>query len=222
MEPRQLFSEKHARYENFIRAVGYPQGLHAFFVNSDLPRPGMRVLDAGCGTGAVTLALREAMLHRGMASGPMHAFDLTPAMIDRFRQALSIRRIQGVDVIQCNVLSLNKLPPSWHDYDLVVSASMLEYVPRNQLTSALLGLRGVLKDEGALLVFITRRNWLTRPLIGRWWHSNLYSATEVQRAFREAGFATLSFRRFPHRFRYLNVWGHIVEARQQPKNTLST
>ena len=103
-------------------------------------------------------------------------------------------------------------PPSWRDYDLIVSASMLEYVPRTRLGTALGGLRSLLKEGGSLLLFITRRNWLTRPLIGRWWHSNLYRAEELEQAFREAGFLRVAFRRFPARFRYLALWGHIVEA----------
>lgn len=63
-----------------------------------------------------------------------------------------------------------------------------------------------------LLVFITRRNRLTKPLIGRWWKSNLYDAGDLERSFREAGFAAIAFHRFPLWFRHLGLWGHIVEA----------
>ena len=51
----------------------------------------------------------------------------------------------------------------WTDYDLIVSASMLEYVPRKRLAEALAALRGRLTDQGRLILFITKRNWLTRP-----------------------------------------------------------
>lgn len=59
-EPQQLFTERHDTYVRFIRAMRYPQGLRAYFLASSLLCPGVRVLDAGCGTGALTLAVYDA------------------------------------------------------------------------------------------------------------------------------------------------------------------
>ena len=67
-------------------------------------------------------------------------------------------------------------------------------------------------QPSGLLLFITRKNRLTRPLIGRGWQSNLYDAGDLEQAFREAGFAPITFHRFPAWFRHLGLWGHIVEA----------
>jgi len=211
-DPSRLFSEKHGSYARFIRFVRYPQGIRAFFLRSPLLRSGLRVLDAGCGTGIVTLALRDALLRRGLTPGPLHAFDLTPAMLDRFRHTLLIRAIEGVETAQANVLELDSLPDAWAEYDLIVSASMLEYVPRHRLADALRGLRGRLREDGRFLLFITRRNWLTRPLIGRWWQSNLYDAEELRDAFRRAGFSQYAFRHFPPASCYLALWGYVIDA----------
>jgi len=112
------------------------------------------------------------------------------------------------------VLHLDTLPADWRDYDLIVSASMLEYVPRERFAEALRGLRERLKYGGRLVLFITRRNPLTNVLIGRWWQSNLYAAPELVEAFRAAGFSRVSFPGFPLAARYLSVWGHVVEAVQ--------
>jgi len=142
----------------------------------------------------------------------MHAFDLTPAMLELFRRTLRKRGIEGIDVAQADVLRLNALPASWSDYDLIVTASMLEYLPRERFSEGLSGLRSRLQKAGRLLLFITRRNWLTKPLIGRWWQSNLYAAGDLVQSFREAGFAPVRFHRFPARFRHLGLWGHIIEA----------
>jgi cyclopropane fatty-acyl-phospholipid synthase-like methyltransferase len=141
----------------------------------------------------------------------MYAFDLTPAMLDRFRERLRAREIT-VELTPADVLRLSELPEGWNEYDLVVSASMLEYIPRGQFASALAGLRRLLRDDGRLILFVTRRNWLTRPLIGRWWASNLYSAAELQDAFCTAGFHVAAFAGFPLPFRYLDTWGYVVVA----------
>lgn len=211
-DPRQLFTDRPDTYARFIRAMRYPQGLRAFWLASPLLRPGLRVLDAGCGTGALTLALWEAAERCGIELGALDGFDLTPAMLDRLRATLERRHIDRIRLAQANVLQLDALPASWREYDLVVSASMLEYVPRERFPDALRGLRARLQEGGRLVLFITRRNPLTRVLIGRWWESNLYTAPELTQAFAAAGFSRTAFRSFPLAASYLSVWGHIVEA----------
>lgn len=197
----------------FVSFTRYPQGIRAYFLESPLLRSGISVLDAGCGTGIVTLALREALLTRGFTPGHLHGFDLTPAMIEQFSNSLRAQAIEGVEIVQANVLELDRLPGSWGNYDLIVSASMLEYVPGDRFVAALRGLRVLLNEEGTFVLFITRKNWIMRHLIGRWWQSNIYTVAEVQESFSRAGFSTIEFRRFPLLFSYLGLWGFIVEAR---------
>src|SRR2546430_10939467 len=123
-DARQFFTDRHATYARFIRAMRYPQGLRAFFLGSPLVRSGLRILDAGCGTGALTLAVRDAFVRRGCAPKALHAFDLTPAMLDRLRETLRRRGINGVELAEANVLQLDALPASWRGDDLVVSAAV--------------------------------------------------------------------------------------------------
>lgn len=212
-DPQRLFTERHETYDRFIRFVRYPQGLRACFLRSPLLRPGLRILEAGCGSGALTLALRDALAARGFPPATFHAFDLTPTMLAQLEARLAGRGITGVELRQANVLKLDALPATWTGYDLLVSASMLEYVPRDRFVDALRALRGRLRAGGTMVLFVTRRNPLTRVLIGRWWASNLYTADELAAAFAAAGFATVAFRRFPPSAAHLTPWGHIVEAR---------
>jgi cyclopropane fatty-acyl-phospholipid synthase-like methyltransferase len=212
-DARQLFTEKPDVYARFIRAMRYPQGLRAFWLASSLLRSGLRVLEAGCGTGALTLAVWDAAERRGIGLDGLDAFDLTPAMLDRLRTTLRHRSgIERIQLAEANVLQLDQLPAAWRDYDLVVSASMLEYVPRERFADALRGLRERLRDRGRFVLFMTRRNPFTRVLIGRWWKSNLYTAPELRAAFLAAGFSRVRFPGFPLAARYLSAWGHVVEA----------
>jgi hypothetical protein len=86
--------------------------------------------------------------------------------------------------------------------------------PRSLSTEAfsLLG-AGRLRKDDSLVLFITRRNWLTRPLIGRWWQANLYDADELREAFSHAGFSQCFFRGFPSAAHHLALWGYAIEAR---------
>jgi cyclopropane fatty-acyl-phospholipid synthase-like methyltransferase len=209
-----LFTERTDSYLRFIRSVGYPLAIRAYFERCPFLRSGLRILDAGCGTGVVSLGIRGALLSHGFTVGGIDAFDLTPAMLDRFRQTLERRGIADVRLAEANVLELDRLPATWGRYDLVVSASMLEYIPRESLPAALYGLRALLHESGAMVLFITKRNWLMKPLIERWWRANLYTRSELHAAFQQAGFSRISFRHFPLLYRILDIWGHIVEAEQ--------
>jgi SAM-dependent methyltransferase len=211
-EPERFFSERHELYARFIRWVRYPQGLRATMLASPLLRPDLRILEAGCGTGALTFAVHDAMARRHLAPAVHQAFDLTPAMLDHLRGQMRRRDVNGIELARADVLALDALPAGWTGYDLVVSASMLEYVPRERFVEALRALRARLREGGHFLLFMTRRNPLTRVLIGRWWASNLYTAPELRAALAAAGFSAIAFRRFPFAAAHLAPWGHVVEA----------
>ena len=210
---RTLYSSRTSLYELMIRLLGYRQGLTRFFAQADFLRPGMSVLDAGCGTGAATLALHTALGESNLLPARFHAFDLTPLMISRFWKALDEHPIAGIELVAANVLQLQALPASWHNYDLVVSSAMLEYLPKADLPRALRGLWLRMKVDGTLVVFISRQTSFMVPFIQKWWQANLYGKRELRAAFAEAGFSQVDFQAFPGPYGYLNAWGHIVVAR---------
>ena len=218
---QQLYSSRSGLYEAMIRLLRYPQGLTKFFLRANFLRPGLKVLDAGCGTGAATLALHEALAARHLLPAQVHAFDLTPFMLGRFAQHLDQHPVAGIELKVADALNLGTLPENWRDYDLIISSAVLEYLPKADLAAALEGLRLRLKTGGSLMVFITRQSPCMVPFIGRWWHANLYGKTELRRAFRQAGFGQLDFQAFPSPYNYLNWWGHVVVARPLAEGAVS-
>lgn len=211
---QELYTAGIDRYSSFITAFQSPQGMLALLRRSDLIRPGLRVLDAGCGFGMVTFAFIEAMGKKKLDYRNIDAFDLTPAMLARFQSQLKVRGIIGVQLRQADVLALETLPPSWTDYDLILSASMLEYLPKQDLPHALAGLRARLASEGRILVVITRKSPETKVLIEWLWHAERYTKDELLRAFAEAGFRDPVFRQFPWPYFWLNRANYVVEAQR--------
>ena len=68
-----------------IATVGYPKDLGAILVYGDI-FPGARILEAGCGSGAVTMALLRAVGERGS----LVSYDVRQDMIDRTRENVSV------------------------------------------------------------------------------------------------------------------------------------
>lgn len=213
-EVQELYTASADGYLRFAAAFGYRQGLGAVIAGSGLLRPGLRVLDAGCGAGTVTFALLDALERQKIGYQTIDAFDLTPAMLERFAAGLAARGCTEIHPRQANVLALDEqLPGEWRGYDLILSASMLEYLPKEQLPVALASLRARLAPGGTLLVFITRANLPMRVLIGWLWRSETYRRAELARAFAAAGLREVGFLSFPWRWFWLNQWGYVVKAK---------
>lgn len=102
--------------------------------------PGERVLDAGCGAGAATLAAAEAV----GASGRVTAIDLAPGMVARTEAALAERNIDWVDVY----LGDAEAPDVPGPYDVVVSSLVIFFLP--DPTAALRAYLGLLAEGGRL------------------------------------------------------------------------
>lgn len=183
-----LYTERLSAYGAFISFFRSRDALRALLERSGLLRPKLRVLDAGAGFGTATFALLEALRAKDIEAQAIDAFDLTPAMLDQFQAELDSRGIILVRHKRANVLELeDELCPAWRDYDLIITASMLEYVPKESLPRALSALRARLAQDGNLLVVITRKNWITKVLIEWWWHAARYSGKELREAFATAG-----------------------------------
>ena len=207
---QELYTKSIDRYASFIAAFQSPLAMQALLQTSRLLRDGLRVLDAGCGFGMVTFALLKALREKNLDYKAIDAFDLTPAMLTRFRNEVETRGINRVQLEQADVLNLDSLPQSWTNYDMIISASMLEYLPKKDLPRALAGLHARLVPDGHILVMITRKTPETKVFIEWWWHAERYTKNELLRAFAEAGFQNPIFQRFPWPYFWLNRANYIV------------
>lgn len=193
-EAQNLYAGRASFYERlFVRFLGWSRELERFFQKSDTMQRNSKILDAGCGTGVITRVLYELARKRDYGGITFHAFDLTQEMLDVFHQWAVERGADDIDMRQADVLKMETLPQGWKDYDLIISSTMLEYLPGHKVKEALINLRNLLGTGGRLLVFVTKRNLMTRWLARKWWKTNIYAESEIESLFRDAGFHTIKF-----------------------------
>jgi ubiquinone/menaquinone biosynthesis C-methylase UbiE len=133
-----------AYYDLTFKLNGYGRSLDKYLENYPLPvSRGAKILDAGCGTGLLTLALLRN-LHFPVN---ITAVDLSATSITAARKAVaeSDGRTRDVTFAEGNLLSL---PFSDNSLDLVVTSGALEYVP---LEEGMTELSRVLAPGGHLL-----------------------------------------------------------------------
>jgi cyclopropane fatty-acyl-phospholipid synthase-like methyltransferase len=91
---------------------------------------------------------------------------------------------------------------------------MLEYIPKPKINQAIRNLSDLLKEDGTILIFITKRNLFMRLLIKMWWKANMYDKAEIMEVLTEAGFQEVNFKKFLFPYWHLNIWGFIIEAKK--------
>ena len=152
----------------------------AFIVERLALAPGMRILDAGCGPGRLTVPLAR----RVGASGRVVALDIQPGMVARARVKVEAAGLGNVDFL---VAALGRGTLAANHFDRAVLVTVLGEIPDR--TAAFAELFSAMKPDGVLAVVevIFDPHFQTRPAV---------TALAIASGFREKAF-------FGHRWAYV-------------------
>jgi ubiquinone/menaquinone biosynthesis C-methylase UbiE len=145
-------------YDLMFRVNGYGRSVERYLRETPLPlTAGARVLDAGCGTGLLTLALLRVLKRPAAVT----SIDLSRRSLQTARRAVEKQRPSvrhTVTFAQANALAL---PFADDTFDLVMTSGVLEYLP---LREGLGELARVLAPGGHLFFVPVRPSPATRLL----------------------------------------------------------
>lgn len=109
-------------------------------------KPGQRVLEIGCGSGAYTTFVARAV----GPEGTVEALDIQPAMLKQLEKKLDLPENQDIKNIRSHLASAHELPFEDGSIDLVYLITVLPEIPDQG--KALAEIKRVLKPEGILAV----------------------------------------------------------------------
>lgn len=212
--PARLYTEEYFRtacegYDEFNASEGeaLSRRLRAAFELAEV-RPGMRVLDVGCGRG-------EILLHCAQLGAHACGVDYAPAALQLARRAVTTRELPAPGRVTLGQANARRLPFADAAFDRVLLFDVVEHLHPWELQAALLEARRVLRPAGRLIVHTAPNLWydryayplvrLARRLMGQGAHYpqnprhflvdanahvhvNEQSLLSLQRALRRAGF----------------------------------
>ncbi|MEO7507628.1 MAG: class I SAM-dependent methyltransferase [Pyrinomonadaceae bacterium] len=175
-------------YDFSFKFNGYSRSLEGY-LRKHLPHlgPGARILDAGCGTGLMTLALVKTI----QSQVKITAVDLSHSSLATARKAAGGKRCRDhhVSFTQANMLAL---PFADHSFDMIVTSGALEYV---SLQDGLGEIARVIAPGGYLLHLPVRPSPASRVL-EYLFQFKVHSPREVARQTNRF-FHVVTYHKFP-------------------------
>ncbi|MBI4832267.1 MAG: class I SAM-dependent methyltransferase [Candidatus Lindowbacteria bacterium] len=192
-----------SQYKILTRWFLYPRGIRDFIFRTVPIKDNDLILDAGCGYGVLSRAIREKIGRQDLKGVKQYAFDISEDMLHGFREAGA----DGIDLRRHDVREL-----SYDDdyFDLIVTSAMLEYVP--DIDNGLASLKRRLKPGGRIYVFMSKKTRLNDFLFQPFGKPRCYSYEELESILIRVGFQDIKWNKFPLTSCWLNLWGMIVAA----------
>lgn len=193
----KLYRKRALIYNAMSESVGRKRSFRRFFLKKNYLKKGSRILDAGCGSGIVIQSLIKSSTKKNVTNSEFYGFDLTQAMLKVFKRWIKKQSYNNIHLYNANVLEIDKqLPKSWTNFDLILSANMLEHLPRNKFALAIKKLKKLLKKNGKLLVFIEGDNIINRTFVKMIWGSEVYTKEQLLYIFKKVGFKRPKINKF--------------------------
>jgi len=167
---------------SWLLSFGRAPAIRRMTVEMAAAAPGETVLDVGCGTGSLAIALKAEV----GASGAVTGIDASPEMIEQARRKATRA---GVDA-GFEVAPIEGLLFPDARFDLVVSSFMLHHLPDGVKRKGLAEVRRVLKPGGRFLAvdFGGTSQSLIGHLLSVLGHTHGASLDALAPAMEEAGF----------------------------------
>jgi ubiquinone/menaquinone biosynthesis C-methylase UbiE len=178
-----------------VLTMGRERALRRLEVDLSTAKAGDAVLEVGCGTGTLTLAVAE---HVG-ADGEVHGVDIAPEMV----RVASRKNTRAGSPATFQVGQIDRLPFPDAKFDVVICSFMIFHMPDDVRRRGLREIARVVRDGGTFLVVDTEQPAF--DALGR-------SMAEV--SFVETGSGTRKVARLTPSVRYLRV-----AARKDPAAT---
>lgn len=158
-----------------MKINGYRTSVARYLRSLDLKvTPESLVLDAGCGTGLVTLAFHEA----GYRPQRVEAVDLSFRSLTVARDEFRERPGWQTDAVQSNVLAL---PYADDTFDLALMCGVLEYTPLDEG----LGEAARVLKKGAPLVFLPVKPSIVGSVLELLYNFKIHPLDEVRSAAKK-------------------------------------
>ncbi|MFH1586986.1 MAG: class I SAM-dependent methyltransferase [Candidatus Diapherotrites archaeon] len=166
------------------------KGQVLMFLRKFLPEKKLKILDAGCGTGASIEFLKEF--------GEVTGMDISPKAM-AFCKKKGLKNVSNGDI--------RNMPFRNNEFDLVVGLDVLEHVKENK--KAISEFNRVLKDNGFLLLTVPAFDFLWTMRDEYMMHKKRFSRPELQKFLEKSGFKVIKIS-YRGLFYFFPLWIRIL------------